>query len=85
MHNVSRTNFMEQKASEDGNGKRRLQAYKIRKIVLEYIIKLKDGCKGTQTANKTVLVVSLIYKVRAHIHIEKTAANMIFQAAKVQR
>ena len=82
MHNVSRTNFMEQKASEDGNGKRRMQAYKIRKIVLEYIIKLKDGCKGTQTAkqifissnrekahkrqNKTVLVVSLIYKVRAH-------------------
>ena len=85
MHNVSRTNFVEQKASEDGNGKRRLQTYQNRKLVLAYSIKLEDGCKGTQTANKTVLVVSLIYKVRAHTTYKKTAANMIFQAAKVQR
>ena len=56
MHNVSRTNFMEQKASEDGNGKRRMQEYQIRKIVLEYIIKLEDGCKVTQTAKHILYI-----------------------------
>ena len=52
MHNVSRTNFVEQKASEDGNGKRRMQAYQNQKIVLSYIISLEDGCKVTQTAKQ---------------------------------
>ena len=56
MHNVSRTNFMEQKASEDGNGKRRLQAYQDQKIVLAYIISLEDGCKGTQTAKQILYI-----------------------------
>ena len=40
---------MEQKVSEDGNGKRRLQAYQDQKIVLAYSIRLEDGFKVTQT------------------------------------
>ena len=42
-------NFVEQKASEDENRKRRMQAYQNRKIVLAYSDKLEDGCKVAQT------------------------------------
>ena len=48
--------FVEQKASEDVNGKRRLQEYQIRKIVLAYSIKLEDGCKGTQTEKQILYI-----------------------------
>ena len=47
---------MEQKASEDGNGKRRLQAYQNQKIVLAYSIMLEDGCKDAQTAKPILYI-----------------------------
>ena len=56
---------MEQKASEDGNGKRRMQEYKRRKIVLAYSIKIEDGCKDAQTAKTDTL----------YLVSKKTAAN----------
>ena len=48
--------FVEQKASEDGNGKRRMQAYQNQKIVLAYSIKLENGCKVTQTAKHILCI-----------------------------
>ena len=72
--------------------------YQKRKIVIVYSIKIEDGCKGTQTAkqilyiyqtgkrlqtaNKTVLCVSLIYKVHANATYNKTPENMIFDGCK---
>ena len=53
---------MEQKASEDGKGKIRLQSHSNGKIGILYLV----SYKRLQTANKTVLGVSLIYMVRAH-------------------
>ena len=63
-----------------------------------YIIKRENGCKDTQTAkqilyiqktgkrlqtsNKSVLGVSLIYKVRAPTTLQKTAAKVVFEGCK---
>ena len=48
--------FVEQKASEDGNGKRRMQEYQNRKIVLVYSIRLEDGYKVDKTAKHILYI-----------------------------
>lgn len=54
-------------------------------MVLSYIINLESGCKDTQTANKSVLDVSPIYKVCAHVPNKENGCKVVFDAAKVQR
>ena len=54
------------------------------KIERQYYLHHKAR-KRLQTSNKTVSGVSLIYKVRAHATLQKTAAKVVFEGCKVAK
>ena len=77
MHNVSRTIFVEQKKRVKTETEKAAANVPKTKVSTNIHIEHENGCKDTQTANKSVLGVFPIYKVHAHTTYNRTAAKVV--------